>query len=114
MIFVTGPMYSGKGAFVKELLQLSEDEYATKVLCPLTHCVGKLTDLDHMMELCKDYEAIILPEIGSGVIPTEAAQEEMREACGALAQRLAAEADVVVRVMCGVPNVIKGNLDSWQ
>jgi adenosyl cobinamide kinase/adenosyl cobinamide phosphate guanylyltransferase len=36
----------------------------------------------------------------------------LREKCGELAQRLAAQADVVVRVVCGIPQVLKGTMDS--
>ena len=43
-----------------------------------------------------------------GVVPLDRADEDYREAVGRLCCAIAEEADVVVRVMAGVPQWIKG------
>lgn len=51
---------------------------------------------------------VICDEVGCGVIPADARARAAREATGRLCNRLAAAADTVVRVVCGIPAVIKG------
>ena len=109
MIFVTGPRYSGKHVVVRNMLQLSEEPM--RVIDPSLEDVGNATDFDaYVKELCA-YDVVILSEVGSGVIPMDAEAVNLREKCGELAQRLATQADVVVRVMCGIPQVLKGTMD---
>ena len=43
-------------------------------------------------------------------MPLDPAEREARERAGRLACLLAARADVVVRVFCGIPKVLKGEL----
>lgn len=53
-------------------------------------------------------ELILCDEVGSGVIPVTAGERAAREQTGRLCSRLAAGATRVVRVVCGIPQVIKG------
>ena len=53
-------------------------------------------------------EVVVCNEVGSGVIPVDARGREAREACGRLCNRLAANADRVVRLVCGIPVALKG------
>ena len=53
-------------------------------------------------------EAVACCEIGSGVIPLHYEQRRIREATGRLCVQLAAHADKVVRMVAGIPIVIKG------
>ena len=55
-------------------------------------------------------EVVICNEVGSGVIPMEQRERQGREAAGRLCVRLAARADAVVRMVCGIPSVIRGKL----
>ena len=110
MILITGPMYSGKRAYAKQLLDITDEAFDEKVFCPLDTLVGNTTDIESLVAQAKSYEAVILPEMGSGVVPMDKEQNALREACGALAQALAAEADTVVRVLCGIPRLMKGTL----
>jgi len=50
---------------------------------------------------------IIAREIGSGVVPLDAADRLWRERHGALVQSLAAQAQRVVRMVCGLPEELK-------
>ena len=110
MILITGPMYSGKRTYAKRLLGIMDEEMEQNIFFPLDALVGNTTDIESLVAKAKTYRAVILPEMGSGVVPMDREQNALREACGALSQRLAAEADVVVRVLCGIPQVMKGTL----
>ena len=50
---------------------------------------------------------MVCDEVGSGVIPLQREQREFREATGRLCIALAREASQVVRLVCGIPQVIK-------
>lgn len=53
---------------------------------------------------------VICDEVGCGVVPIDPADRAWREAVGRLCCLLAERADVVVRVCCGIPQAIKGEL----
>ena len=55
-------------------------------------------------------EIVICNEVGSGVVPLEADQRIWRDAVGDLSCRLAKRADCVVRMVCGIPQAIKGEV----
>jgi hypothetical protein len=52
-------------------------------------------------------QIIILDEIGSGIVPLAAADRLWRERCGRLGCQLAALAERVDRIWCGLPTVLK-------
>ena len=81
MVFVTGPLCSGKRTFAQKLA----DELAA-------------------------YDVVIATEIGGGIVPMDAGERTAREAAGRLACLLAARADCVVELFCGLPTVLKGEL----
>ena len=51
--------------------------------------------------------AVISDEIGNGIVPNDPLEREWREETGRLLRRIAKDADRVVRVVCGLPQVIK-------
>lgn len=51
---------------------------------------------------------LICQEIGCGVVPTDAFDRDWREQTGRICCMIAARAQGVVRVFCGIPTVIKG------
>ncbi len=53
---------------------------------------------------------IIMNEVGSGIIPIEKTEREWRENVGKCGCIIAERADTVIRMTCGIPTVIKGNL----
>lgn len=65
--------------------------------------------LDALLPLLRG-KIVICDELGCGVVPIERSLEDWREYTGRLCCDLAAEADVVIRVTAGIPQVIKGSL----
>ncbi|MCM3744209.1 bifunctional adenosylcobinamide kinase/adenosylcobinamide-phosphate guanylyltransferase [Sporosarcina luteola] len=49
----------------------------------------------------------ILTDIGRGIVPMDADQRELRDACGRLYQRLIAQADEVTRIWYGLAHTLK-------
>lgn len=50
---------------------------------------------------------LICDEIGNGIVPMEAEERTYRERIGRILEQLAAQADEVVRVVCGIGQKIK-------
>ena len=104
-VYVTGPMASGKREYVLDTLGISEPEAAFEV----QELLRKEPDMDvaGLVEELSRFQAITQTEVGAGVIPLAAAEREWRERAGRLACLLASRADIVVRMVCGVPIIVK-------
>lgn len=113
MILVIGAAASGKRAYV-ESLGFKPEEFADAVLNDLP-VMDNLQDLvledpaaaGALLTPLLKKEVVICDEVGSGVIPIVAQERLGREACGRLCIQLAKEATRVVRLICGIPKVIK-------
>ncbi|MGN0707529.1 MAG: bifunctional adenosylcobinamide kinase/adenosylcobinamide-phosphate guanylyltransferase [Faecalibacterium sp.] len=106
MIFITGPLYSGKRTFAKTLggqLLPEAQILADPSLSPQE--LAALAD-----RLAREYDIITATELGGGVVPVDAAARAQREQAGRLACLLAARAETVVQMFCGMPSVLKGDL----
>lgn len=110
MIFVTGPLFAGKRDFVCSALGWTEEELSRRAVWDVQALAGAAEDLDALAERLAKHEVVIATEVGGGVVPVDAAQRQEREAAGWLACLLAQRADTVVRVCCGLPQVLKGTL----
>lgn len=113
MIFVTGPAFAGKRAYVRQLMGWSEEELARHAIWDVQDLVAdkNLADRQGLANLATElatYDVVIACEVGGGVVPLDASQRAQREDAGRLACLLAQQADYVVRVCCGIPQVLKG------
>ena len=109
MIFVTGPLYAGKKTWVRKQLGLTEAELAACAVWDVQNLVPA-DDLKSLADELAGRRVVIATEIGGGVIPLDPAERERREAAGRLACLLAERAETVVRVCCGLGQVLKGEL----
>lgn len=110
MIFVTGPLFAGKREFVRSALGWSEAELARRAVWDVQELASRRADLSALAEELSGHEVVIATEVGGGVVPVEPEQRRAREAAGRLSCLLAERAETVVRVCCGLPQVLKGEL----
>ena len=123
MIFVTGPMFSGKRKAAAELLGIPAEEIRVcgngeqdirkkqssgiaEVQILAAGCRDE-KELEQLADKLSEYDVVISSETGCGVVPADPAAREAREKAGRLNCLLAARASKVVRVFCGIPQVIK-------
>jgi len=106
MIFITGPLYSGKRTFAQTL-----PGHNLKMRADVQTLAADAADLSALADrLAHEYDILIATEVGGGVVPMDVKQRADREAAGRLACLLAARADCVVQMFCGIPTVLKGEL----
>lgn len=110
MIFITGPLYAGKRSFAKSLLQCDDEALTQRAIWDVQNLAAQSDDLLTLAESLSAYEVVIATEVGAGIVPMEAGNRAAREAAGQLSCLLAARADCVLRLFCGIPTVLKGSL----
>lgn len=115
MILIVGGIGAGKRAFAEKALGMRAqrllDAQSEQAPCVygLEEALREQPDRDWAGELAGK-RAVICDEVGSGVVPADAAERAWRERVGRTCCELAARANVVVRVCCGIPQVVKGEL----
>ena len=95
MIFITGPLYSGKRTFARRL--------GGRQIADAQELAAGAENLERLA-------VVMATEIGGGIVPLEAEQRQAREAAGRLACLLAARADTVIEMFCGIATVLKGEM----
>ncbi|MBQ4637721.1 MAG: bifunctional adenosylcobinamide kinase/adenosylcobinamide-phosphate guanylyltransferase [Clostridia bacterium] len=114
MILIIGSEASGKRTYAKSL-GYKESDMAKAVIDdrPVIYALHELVqkDIENAPSLLDELikkEVVICNEVGSGVIPINKEDRLGREATGRLCVQLAMRAEKVVRMVSGIPNVIKG------
>ncbi len=107
MIFVTGPLYAGKKTYIRNALGLSDAEFRSRAVWDVQE-LALSSEPAALLARLREKEVVIATEIGGGIVPADAQLRRKREAAGRLACLLAQEADTVVRVCCGLPQLLKG------
>lgn len=110
MIFITGPLYGGKKAYIKSVMNLSDEELARVALWDVQNMSADCDDLGALADKLSEKAIVIATEVGGGVVPVDPKERAFREAAGRLACLLAQRADTVIRVCCGLPQLLKGEL----
>ncbi len=110
MIFVTGPLMAGKRTYIRTALGLTEEEFAEKAVWDVQDLAAQAEDLHALAERLAEKDIVIATEVGGGVVPVAQEERAAREAAGRLSLLLSARADTVIRVICGLPQVLKGEL----
>lgn len=108
MIFITGPLFSGKREYIKKTLNLTDSELAQRAVWDVQDLAVNTGDLAELAESLSQYDIVIATEVGGGVVPVDAGERAFREAAGRLSCLLAERADTVIRVYCGLPQLLKG------
>lgn len=129
MILITGGAYQGKADYAAKTFGIAERDIADGKSCGrdaamTAPCIKNYHELvkrlaaseedctGFTLELCRrNPDAVILiDEIGCGIIPLEKAERKWRESVGRCGCILAEYADTVIRLVCGIPSAIKGEL----
>lgn len=127
MILITGGASQGKLKFVMEYFKPDEiiDGFDCILAIPKnTECLINYHELikrlmlenidtaEFTKKFCAENQnaVIIMNEVGSGIIPIEKSEREWRENVGKCGCIIAERADTVIRMICGIPTVIKGKL----
>ena len=129
MKMIIGGAFQGKTAFATSRFGISEEEILNGENCDSNavfsaKCVNNfhviirrlleknIDPIDFTECLCKENPGavIITNEIGSGIIPIEKSDRIWREQAGRAGCIIAKNSEIIVRVFCGIPEIIKGNL----
>lgn len=113
MILVIGSASSGKLEYVKSLgyrdCDISDSEINTR---PVVYGLQNIifqgnTAIDELVPVLLKKEVVVCNEVGSGVIPIDQRERLSREMTGRLCNILAQHAEKVIRIVCGIPVIIK-------
>ncbi len=102
-ILIVGGAAQGKSAFARTLSQDAE------IVDDLQDIVQAAMRRGDALPQAADFagKTVVCNEVGCGVVPMDAFAREWREAVGRLCCDIAAQADRVYRVCCGVAQCIK-------
>ena len=127
MVMVTGGAFQGKRECLKQLYRLSEKDIISGADCDIedVFTAAAVADYHELVRrliadnidvseftgrLCRENPgaAVIINEIGCGIIPIEKSERIYREEVGRAGCIIAAHSETVFRVFCGVLQKIKG------
>ena len=117
MVLVIGGYASGKRDYVQNALGFLEADISDGLLDArpvlnalqdlVQHCLSQGGEPQSLLPWLLEKQVVVCDEMGSVVVPIDERQDCLREEVGRLCIRLAEQAERVVRVVCGIPQVIK-------
>ena len=106
MMFITGPLYSGKRTFARN--------FRGSVIADVQDAAAETQTPEQLETLARElaeYDIVIATEVGGGVVPMDAEERAGREAAGRLVLPAGrASPTAWCRCSCGIPTVLKGEL----
>lgn len=121
MILVVGGIASGRREFAASLGYGDSDcsqelASAAKVLVDAENLVrdGHEAPAEIAERIASSKEVVICTDVGSGIVPIDRSEREWRDRAGTLSKELAARADAVIRMTCGIPQAVKGDLPAMH
>ena len=108
MLLITGPLFAGKRECAAKLLGVPMERLADLAVWDVQDLAAAAPDLTALADALAAHPVVIATEVGGGVVPVDPAQRAAREAAGRLSCLLAERAETVVRVCCGIPQLLKG------
>ena len=131
MVMVTGGAFQGKRECLKRLYGLSDNDIISGAACDFEDvCTASVVSDYHELvrrlisenidvseftqRFCKENPgaAVIINEIGCGIIPLKKSERIYREEVGRAGCIIASHSETVIRVFCGIPQIIKGARNS--
>ncbi len=107
MIFVTGPLFAGKKAYIQKTLKLDDEAFASCAAWDVQELLP-CENLTVLADQLAQKRVVVATEVGGGVVPVDPEERRLREDAGRLACLLAERADTVIRICCGLPQLLKG------
>ena len=108
MILVTGPAYAGKQEYICKRLGIPYERFSEHGIRDAEKLAWSEEDPEVLADRLSGYEIIIMTETGCGIVPADEKERQNREKAGRLSCILAGRADTVIRVVCGIPQILKG------
>lgn len=108
MILVVGGRGAGKRRFVSQQLGYAPEAFSSDFVneTPVLYGLESQDPLPALEDLL-EREVVVCQEVGCGVVPLDRTDRDRREAVGRLCCRLAAQAEAVYRVNCGIAMRLK-------
>lgn len=125
MVLIYGAAYAGKHDIAREWYGITDfcdgsaaerSEILTAKAVASYHClIRRLLDggespqaFTNRMISQNPGAVILMNDVGSGIVPLEREDRLWREECGICTRIIAQNAQTVIRVVCGIPQILKG------
>ena len=103
MILVVGGLASGKKEFARTL-----GHPESEIALDAHELAREVESVDELVRMLEAKAVVTCAEVGSGIVPIDPEERAWRERVGRMSSALAERADAVVRMVCGIPVVLKG------
>ena len=107
MILITGPLYAGKESYIRRALGLDDEAFAACAVRDVQELLP-CGDPETLAEKLAKKRVVLITETGGGIVPLDPEERRKREEAGRLGCLLAERAETVIRVCCGLPQLLKG------
>lgn len=106
MVLVVGGIHQGKYAFAKSLSEDVVKDFHTVIRNSMECGEDPWKQVTWLQET-HPQGVVTMAELGCGLVPVDAFEREYRETVGRISCVLAAQAQAVYRLCCGIPTQIK-------